>query len=109
MSDKGMKKFIAIVFDVLFVLVIVFDVYLLTVNNFISINENILYAVIIILIPFGFYMTYMSFAKEIDWNKLPGDNGDEDDTEEASGDAKADDKLVEQQTAPVNSDVDKKL
>lgn len=77
MSDRGMKKVIAVILDVLFVAIIVFAVYLLTINNFISINENVLYAVIIFIIPTGFYMTYMSFAKEIDWNKLPGDESED--------------------------------
>jgi bacteriorhodopsin len=81
MSEKGMKKVISILMDVLFAAVIVFAVYLLTVNNFISVNENVLYAVIILLIPLGFYMTYMSFAKEIDWNKLPGDEEAENEPE----------------------------
>jgi hypothetical protein len=82
LDDRGLKKILAIVIDVLFVAIIVLAVYLLTVNNFISINENVLYAVIILLIPVGFYMTYMSFAKEIDWNKLPGDKDVDDDESE---------------------------
>jgi hypothetical protein len=73
---------------VVFLAVIVVAVYLLTRSNSVSINENILYAVIILLIPAGFYVTYMSFSKEIDWNKLPGDENDddEDETENASED-----------------------
>jgi uncharacterized membrane protein YkvI len=86
MNDRGMKKVIAIILDVLFLAVIVLAVYLLTINNFISINENVLYALIILLIPVGFYVTYMSFAKEIDWNKLPGDESDDENEDEAEDD-----------------------
>jgi glucose uptake protein GlcU len=89
MSERGMKKIIAVIIDVVFLAVIVIAVYLLTRSNSVSINENILYAIIILLIPAGFYVTYMSFSKEIDWNKLPGDeieDEDEDETENASED-----------------------
>lgn len=88
MSEKDMKKIIAVIIDAVFLAVIVVAVYLLTRSNSVSINENILYAVIILLIPAGFYVTYMSFSKEIDWNKLPGDENDDDEneTENASED-----------------------
>lgn len=64
---KSGKKVVSIIIDIFLLAVIVLAVYLLVVDNFISININLLYIIIIAAIPMGFYLTYMSFAKDIDW------------------------------------------
>lgn len=82
---KSGKKVISIIVDILLLAVIVLAVYLLVVDNFISININLLYIIIIAAIPVGFYLTYMSFAKDIDWD-APCRDEDAADSEEAGAD-----------------------
>ena len=82
---KSGKKVISIIVDILLLAVIVLAVYLLIVDNFISININLLYIIIIAAIPIGFYLTYMSFAKDIDWD-APCRGEDAADSEEAGAD-----------------------
>ena len=65
--DRKSRKILSIIVDIVLLALIVCSVYLLVVENFINININFLYIIIIVAIPTGFYLTYMSFAKEIDW------------------------------------------
>ncbi len=64
----GKKRVGAILIDIALLLVVVLAVYMLLVENFINLNTNLLYAIIILAIPTGFYLTYMAFAKQIDWD-----------------------------------------
>ena len=81
------KRVGAILIDIALLLVVVLAVYMLLVENFINLNTNLLYAIIILAIPTGFYLTYMAFAKQIDWDApYREDEEEEDEATEAEED-----------------------
>lgn len=83
--NKTNKRIISVMADICLLAVIILAVYMLVVDNFISININLLYIIIIAAIPTGFYFTYMSFAKDIDW-EAPYKDDEQEEAEEETGD-----------------------
>lgn len=58
---KGWKAALAIIVDLLLMALIIFSVYIIM-NSDNAVFKNICKAIIVISIPVGFFMTYMSFA-----------------------------------------------
>lgn len=77
--NRGMKIAIAIVMDMLFLVAIVYAVAVIIRGTGTPFMRNLAKAVIVILIPCMFYMSFMTFSGER-YDKLPEDlleDGDE--------------------------------
>lgn len=80
------KAFLSIIIDIILIGIIVVAVYILLANNNKDIVQKLLYGLIIVVIPTGFYITYNAFAgQKYDFSKLPDDEAEEDEENDSNG------------------------